>query len=185
MIDITKPVQTRDGRWVEGLKIKLGAAWPLVGIIEGSGVECCWQSDGSYLGSGGDYSKFDIFNAPALSSIPAKITFESLARAGFNVKTVSNPLPNWKFSVTLFKDGVTGASFNSSLSAALQEAFEQWQSMQLRDYVFYVNVYERGTGNFTYKTKEDAMRAATVFHDAVGKHLGVKRFFFQSDGSDL
>ena len=48
MLDLTKPIQTRDGRPVTLITTQGRAPWPLVGYISDKTSPDCWHRDGSY-----------------------------------------------------------------------------------------------------------------------------------------
>lgn len=65
MIDLTKPVQTRDGRRVRVLCTDVkGESNSVVGLVDGGNTETCqiWHGDGSYIPN--SESSQDLINGP-------------------------------------------------------------------------------------------------------------------------
>lgn len=60
-LDLSKPVQTRDGRKVRILCTDGHESWPIVGLIEGVTYPDVWRADGSY---GAINPHADIVNVP-------------------------------------------------------------------------------------------------------------------------
>lgn len=75
-LDMTKPVQTRDGRpvriitWTEGPD-----KYPIVGVVEDElgGNLYCWTSEGNFLEGCKAYHDNDLINAPESKSLYVNI----------------------------------------------------------------------------------------------------------------
>ena len=65
-IDLTNPVQTRDGQPVRILSLNGSPTYPVVGIIGGNKNPTCWLLDGRYAERGAAHN--DLVNVP-----PARI----------------------------------------------------------------------------------------------------------------
>ena len=63
-LDLTKPVQTRDGRKVRVLCTDGPGDLPVVGFIEGNVTTTQWPVGGEYYG--GELRDFDLINTPAI-----------------------------------------------------------------------------------------------------------------------
>lgn len=70
-IDITKPVQTRSGRKVQGLTFVrvAGNKFPIAGVMDGDNYVKCWTDNGKYYDSP-NTDPLDIINVPEKKIVP-------------------------------------------------------------------------------------------------------------------
>ncbi len=82
-LDLTKPVQTRNGEAVEILTIKIRGRQPVAGYIGNGSVTEYWNLDGSHRPSGGE-SKYDLINAPEKRTVEFWVNVYETGSIGFD-----------------------------------------------------------------------------------------------------
>jgi len=83
MIDLTKPVQTRDGRKVRVLCTDMKSETPIVGVVTqpaGKEEACWWYADGRYSLTPGHSA--DLINVPDTRVVWVNMYPESSSAAG-------------------------------------------------------------------------------------------------------
>ena len=63
ILDLDKPLQTRDGRPVTLITTAGREPWPLAGYVAGDSILKCWKANGAYQNDEREYA-IDLFNTP-------------------------------------------------------------------------------------------------------------------------